>query len=148
MKSAIAWSYQTTIVAFRIIYFQIFVWTNYFAYCKESIFACWVLRKKSLCYQKFQRLVWPYNNQDTLSQPTVFYENLSWIEFSKNMVPSSIYWNPSLLIDCCSSLSSLWIRKHSSESRCALATSKRHSKCSCVQSSYTFHNCLEPKNRW
>ena len=47
MKSAIAWSYQTTIFAFRINYVQIFVWNNYFAYRKESIFACWVLGKKS-----------------------------------------------------------------------------------------------------
>ena len=53
MKSAIAWSYQTTIFAFRINYFQIFVWTNYFLYRKESTFACWVLRKTSFYVIKF-----------------------------------------------------------------------------------------------
>ena len=73
MKSAFAWSYQTTIFAFRIIYFQVFFWSNYFAYCNESIFACWVLRKKSFYVIKVLKLpVWPYNNHDTFSQPTVF----------------------------------------------------------------------------
>ena len=39
-------------IQFRNIYFQVFVWTNYSAYRKESNFACWVLKKKSFYVSK------------------------------------------------------------------------------------------------
>ena len=136
MKSAIASSYPTTIFAFSVNYFQIFVWTTYFAYDKETIFACWVLRKRSFYVIKlfdylFDCIIIGIQCHNWLFSRKVYHELIVHKLWFLHLYIEIFHWRliPVHHLPCCgfnnsrrSDITCWWRRE-------------RHSKCSCVQSS-------------